>query len=172
MDIVRSMNHFRWSASGQSSLSLSSLLFLSTSRKQLLLCRSTACWLWVTERHVRAYTETSPHFSHADTRTHWRKVTYIKTSGQSSLDIHCHWICAGVGNPRAVHLRVGLLPCGYTSVSTGNSFSMIWGRTVEGDTTSYHCCHFTDNVRGGKKRDGELKTCRWPAAEGSADVPL
>lgn len=36
--------------------------------------------------------------------------TYRKASGQSSLDIHCHSICAGVGNPRAVHLRVGLVP--------------------------------------------------------------
>lgn len=39
-------------------------------------------------------------------------VTYRKACGQSSLDIHCHSICAGVGKPRAVHLRVGLLPYG------------------------------------------------------------
>lgn len=39
-----------------------------------------------------------------------RGGTYWKASGQSSLDIHCHLMCEGVGNPRAVHLSVGLLP--------------------------------------------------------------
>lgn len=40
----------------------------------------------------------------------FRCGTYRKAFGQSSLDIHCHSIRAGMGNPRAVHLRVGLLP--------------------------------------------------------------
>lgn len=50
----------------------------------------------------------------ASTHTHTQEagVTHRKASGQSSLDIHCHSICVGMGNPRAVHLRVGLLPCG------------------------------------------------------------
>lgn len=37
MDIVKRMNHIRWFASGHSVLSLSPLLFWSTSRKQLFL---------------------------------------------------------------------------------------------------------------------------------------
>ncbi len=88
--------------------------------------------------------------SHTHTHTPWRKVTYRKASGQSSLDIHCHWMCAGVGNPRAVHLRVGLLPYGYTSVSTATSFSMIWGGTV------------------GEDRRRVSTTVSWPTASGSS----
>lgn len=84
------------------------------------------------------------------TQTRWRKVTYRKASGQSSLDIHCHWMCAGVGNPRAVHLRVGLLPYGYTSVSIATSFSMIWGGTVEED------------------RRRVITAVSWPTASGSS----
>lgn len=55
----------------------------------------------------------------------------MKACGQSSRDIHCHRTRAGVGNPRALHLRVGLLPYRYTSLSTATSFSMICGGAAE-----------------------------------------
>lgn len=70
---------------------------------------------------------------HAQTHTGQDRTggeAYWKMLGQSSLDIHCHWMAAGVGIPRAVHLRVGLLPYMCTSVSTATSFSIIWGGTV------------------------------------------
>lgn len=83
------------------------------------------------------------------------ELTYWKASGQSFLGIHCHSICAGTGLPRAVHLRVGLLPYRYTSVFTATSFSMIWGGTVEEDIYSYQ--HSLLRASGSSRRDTEQR---------------
>lgn len=156
MDIVSGMNHIRWSALGQSALSLSLPLFLSTSRKELFLPLNQQPvdneW-WrntVNPAHTRKKeVHSAPRPPPAHTHTGWGKVTYWKASGQSSLDIHCHSIWAGMGNPRVLHLRVWLLPYGCTSLPSPTPFSIIWGGTVgREDSGSYHNGLTEDEIKG------------------------
>lgn len=63
MDIVKSMNHIRWSVSGQSALSLSPLLFVSTSRKQLFLS-------WINNLLTMSDWETCEHCGHTQKEVH------------------------------------------------------------------------------------------------------